>query len=105
MCQRMKPKGSQSWEPYNGPVIWSEYGDKGQDGDGFEYIYYLQDSLTPPDNPTPQDWYENTNYQNNIEGMLVSYRIGLMIHNLFHKIIDIYLYVRDKKLTILHIIK
>ena len=67
MCQRIKPKGSQSWEPYNGPVIWSAYGDKGQDGDGFEYIYYLQDSLTPPDNPTPQDWYENTNYQNNNE--------------------------------------
>ena len=67
MCQRIKPKGSQSWGPYNGPVIWSAYGEKGQDGDGFEYIYYLQDSLTPPNNPTPQDWYENTNYQNNNE--------------------------------------
>ena len=64
---RTKQSG-ENWSNYSTPVIWSNWGEKGQDGDGFEYIYYLQDSLTPPNNPTPNDWDSyNSNYQTHDE--------------------------------------
>ena len=47
------------------PALWSKWGEKGQDGDGFEYIYILSDD--EPDNPTPANYQTNSNYQNNDE--------------------------------------
>ena len=63
VSMRTKQPGA-SWSNYSTPVIWSNWGEKGQDGDGFEYIFRLTDSMTPPDNPTPNDWNSaNSNYQ------------------------------------------
>ena len=44
---RTKKKGV--WGEYSTPVIWAKWGEKGQDGDGFEYIYKL--SPTKPETP------------------------------------------------------
>lgn len=43
------------WGNWTEPVIWSKWGVNGQDGDGVEYIYYLEDYGNPPGNPTPAD--------------------------------------------------
>lgn len=51
------------WGLYSTPALWSKWGEKGQDGDGYEYIFKLQDSLTPPADPTPDDWETNPYYQ------------------------------------------
>lgn len=47
VSMRTKPAGG-NWENFSIPVIWSKWGEKGQDGDGVEYKYYLQNSDTPP---------------------------------------------------------
>lgn len=44
---RNKPSGG-SWSTFSTPVIWSKWGDKGQDGDGVEYKYYLSNSSDKP---------------------------------------------------------
>ena len=62
ICTRKKINGV--WGDWEGPTIWSAYGEKGQDGDGVEYIFYLDSSGQPPMNPTPEDWQYNTDYQN-----------------------------------------
>lgn len=40
---RTKPAGSTSWGAFSTPVIWSKWGEKGTDGDGVEYKYFLAD--------------------------------------------------------------
>ena len=52
VSQRVKRPG-QIWSPYSTPVIWSKWGEKGMDGDGYEYIYKATANSTAPDNPTP----------------------------------------------------
>ena len=58
-----------TWSAYTTPVVWSAFGEKGTDGDGFEYIYKVTGGSTPdsnkPANPTPSDWATNTSYQGN----------------------------------------
>ena len=44
---RTKPVGEE-WGQFSKPVIWSKWGEKGQDGDGIEYRYYLSNSATAP---------------------------------------------------------
>lgn len=42
VCQRTKdagPHGTMIWSKWSNPVIWSKWGEKGMDGDGYEYIY------------------------------------------------------------------
>ena len=56
-----------TWSAYTTPVIWSAFGEKGQDGDGYEYIYNVTDTSTAPDNPTPDDWATDTDYQGSNE--------------------------------------
>jgi hypothetical protein len=54
MSVRTKPAGATGeteWSKYSTPVIWSKWGDKGQDGDGVKYIYYLSNSSTAPGKP------------------------------------------------------
>lgn len=41
MCQRIKPSGQATWNDWVGPFVWSAYGDKGTDGDGYEYAFFL----------------------------------------------------------------
>ena len=39
----------QNWINFSEPVVWSKWGEKGQDGDGVEYLYCLQaDNTNPP---------------------------------------------------------
>ena len=45
---RTKAAGSTSWGSFSTPVIWSKWGEKGTDGDGIEYKYYLSNSSTKP---------------------------------------------------------
>lgn len=42
VAQRKKERdeeGVATWGPYTTPVLWSKWGEKGMDGDGYEYIY------------------------------------------------------------------
>lgn len=43
VAQRTKPAakvGTGNWGNWRGPTLWSKWGEKGMDGDGYEYIYY-----------------------------------------------------------------
>ena len=62
MCQRLKRNGA--WSDYSSPVVWSNWGVKGQDGDGYEYIFKRfanQISSWPSDNTNPAYWPQNNN--------------------------------------------
>ena len=61
---------TKKWGAWSKPQIWSKYGEKGEDGDGIEYIFYLGDA-TPPLNPTPQDFKTNLAYQSKDEEWIV----------------------------------
>lgn len=58
MSQRMKRNGV--WSAYTPPVVWSNWGKKGQDGDGYEYIYKHVGNEIDWDNVSgyenPQNW-------------------------------------------------
>lgn len=71
---RIKNKETGVWGGWNGPTIWSKYGENGQDGDGVQYIF-LKNKGRVPHNPTPfgYDAFDTTdpeikeifeNYQN-----------------------------------------
>lgn len=51
VCVRTKPKGASSWSEYSTPVVWAKWGDKGQDGDGVEYIFKRTEVETAPNAP------------------------------------------------------
>lgn len=54
-AQRVKPAakaGTGNWGNWQGPTLWSKWGEKGMDGDGYEYIYYrTQAENIAPDTP------------------------------------------------------
>lgn len=52
ISSRKKDKTTNIWGKWSEPVIWSKWGQNGQDGDGVEYIYTLTDNSTAPDKPT-----------------------------------------------------
>lgn len=45
VCTRDWNNSSSQWSDWDGPVLWSKYGENGKDGDGVEYIYQLSSSL------------------------------------------------------------
>lgn len=47
---RTKKKGS--WSAFSTPALWSNWGKKGTDGDGYEYIYKQTSVFVSPDRPT-----------------------------------------------------
>lgn len=55
VAQRTKPAakaGTGNWGNWQGPTLWSKWGEKGMDGDGYEYIYYrTQAENMAPDTP------------------------------------------------------
>lgn len=51
----MRTKSGTTWSPYSTPVIWAKWGEKGMDGDGYEYIYTLTSTATAP-TLTPPYW-------------------------------------------------
>ena len=50
ICVRYKIAGV--WGEFSSPVIWSKWGEKGMDGDGYEYIYKRTTISTSPSRPT-----------------------------------------------------
>lgn len=50
------------WSDWDGPYIWSKWGANGLDGDGVQYVYYLNDG-EPVSNPTISDYATNDAYQ------------------------------------------
>lgn len=61
------------WSDYSTPVIWSKWGEKGMDGDGFEYIYKrfqaVQNWASITGDNNPANWKTNhpTEFQNTRE--------------------------------------
>ena len=68
MSQRTRRAGGQ-WSDYTEPVLWSNWGEKGRDGDGYEYIFVLtgpqcpqgyqgpQAPATPPSDPYSDEYF------------------------------------------------
>lgn len=57
------------WSEYSIPVIWASFGEKGQDGDGVEYIYKTTPTITPPTKPgTTSEWLWTPNEGSSEEG-------------------------------------
>lgn len=50
ICVRYKIAGV--WGEFSSPVVWSKWGEKGMDGDGYEYIYKRTTASTSPSRPT-----------------------------------------------------
>ena len=48
---------TKTWSNYSTPVIWSKWGEKGMDGDGYEYVYIGWSGNTAP------TIYENDTYE------------------------------------------
>lgn len=69
MSQRIKTNGV--WETFSNPVIWSRWGEKGQDGDGVVYEYYLKNDEEPPiynsSNPNWTDEPKGVSQENRFE--------------------------------------
>ena len=55
------------WGDWSTPVLWSKYGTNGQDGDSVQYIYIRTRTEDVPDNPTPDDFLTNDEYQSSSE--------------------------------------
>ena len=56
MSMRTKAAGTDTvWSSFSNPVIWSKWGEKGQDGDGVEYKYCLINSPIKPTYPATDD--------------------------------------------------
>lgn len=51
------------WSNWSAPAVWSKWGENGTDGDGVEYIYYLSTDGSAPNNPTPENYETNDEYQ------------------------------------------
>lgn len=62
VATRTKTDGK--WGSYT-VALWSKWGETGMDGDGVEYIFYLSNSSSAPDNPAPSNWSSNSSYQEN----------------------------------------
>ena len=74
VSMRQKSHGG-SWSTYCTPVIWSKWGEKGQDGDGYEYIFRLTDEPSSSNIENPCDvmarvglnWQTDSTYQSSNE--------------------------------------
>lgn len=85
MSVRTKPSGiEQQFGPFSDPVIWSKWGEKGQDGDDIEYKYCRTGGEVPP-YPTDSTQYEWTDDPSGVtaaDGETHEYVIQIkVIHN------------------------
>jgi hypothetical protein len=73
MCQRRKD-ANDKWGPWEGPTVWSRWGDDGKDGDGVEYVYYTTNGQEP--NFRCEDTIESEAYQKTEYRPIVQLRTG-----------------------------
>lgn len=53
---RTKPAGTNTeWGEFSTPTLWAKWGDKGMDGDGVEYLFYIKNEEIVPDTPKSLD--------------------------------------------------
>ncbi|MDR1980360.1 MAG: hypothetical protein LBQ39_01910 [Tannerellaceae bacterium] len=65
VCQR--DKTDSVWSEFSTPVVWAKWGEKGMDGDGYEYIYRRTTTESAPATPAtsqtndyiPADWTDD----------------------------------------------
>ena len=58
VCVRTKEAGAARWNAFSEPSIWSKWGQKGKDGDGYEYIFFTTvDENTVP-NINYDTWFD-----------------------------------------------
>ena len=65
MCQRRKDKND-NWSEWEGPMIWSRWGDDGKDGDAVEYAYFTTNGTEPKvryDVEISSEEYQKTEYR------------------------------------------
>ena len=67
------PDNVGTWGPFIGPVLWSNYGVNGNDGDGVEYIYYAttETNTITPIGSSPYDpslWYKDSDSKIDVNG-------------------------------------
>ena len=60
-----KKTSTGTWSDFSLPILWAKYGEKGKDGDGVQYIFTSTTEFKQPDDPTPDNWETNPDYQNN----------------------------------------
>ena len=73
---RTKPVGEE-WSNFSQPVIWSKWGEKGQDGDGVAYEYYL---CNEPDVSKIPAWSEsNTDWKDDPQGVSATYKYEYVV--------------------------
>ena len=61
---RIKTNGS--WGQFYKPYVLSAWGEKGFDGDGVQYIYYVSEGQVPPSDPS--EWTNDENFQGGNNG-------------------------------------
>lgn len=72
VCMRTKPSGTNTWSNFSTPVIWAKWGEKGQDGDGTEYIFKCTEVETAPETVmeiSPTDGYVPTGWTDEPSGV------------------------------------
>ena len=72
---RHKNAGETKWGSYSTPALWSKWGEKGQDGDGVEYIFKRCEVETVLDAPNSvdTDGYVPSGWTNNPSGVSDDY--------------------------------
>lgn len=58
-CVRTKNTGTNKWNDWTEPVLWSHYGHNGTDGDGVEYIFWAGHHEQAYPASLPNKWYTN----------------------------------------------
>lgn len=78
MCQRIKPRTGDiddpdnPWGPWSNVFVWSAYGDTGMDGDGVEYIFTVDSTLSSSIPASPKYKIGNSNTEYDWAGEVVN---------------------------------
>lgn len=78
MCQRIKPRTGDiddpdnPWGPWSNVFVWSAYGDTGMDGDGVEYIFTVDSTLSSSTPASPKYKIGNSNTEYDWTGEVVN---------------------------------
>ena len=78
MCQRIKPRTGDiedpdnPWGPWSNVFVWSAYGDTGMDGDGVEYVFTVDSTLSSSTPASPRYKIGNSNTEYDWTGEVVN---------------------------------